>query len=66
MDNLEAQKIAGIIIYAFTLILALVFIILQLTSVIAWSWWWVLAPIWIPFVLGIIGKIFGVENIYDK
>jgi hypothetical protein len=29
-------------------ILFVVFLILKLTNVIAWSWWWVTAPIWIP------------------
>lgn len=28
--------------------LGLVFITLKLTNFIAWSWLWVLAPIWIP------------------
>jgi hypothetical protein len=28
-------------------ILALPLIVLKLTGVIAWSWWWVLAPLWI-------------------
>ena len=32
-------------------LLAILFIALKLTGVIAWSWWWVLAPIWIPFVI---------------
>jgi predicted tellurium resistance membrane protein TerC len=31
--------------------LALLFIALKLTGHITWSWWWVLAPIWIPFTL---------------
>jgi hypothetical protein len=31
--------------------LALLFIALKLTGHISWSWWWVLAPIWIPLVL---------------
>jgi hypothetical protein len=30
-------------------ILGLIFITLKLTDYIDWSWWWVLAPIWIPF-----------------
>ena len=30
---------------------AILFIILKLTGVITWSWLWVLAPIWIPFVI---------------
>lgn len=28
--------------------LTLIFIVLKLTNVIAWSWWWVLSPILIP------------------
>lgn len=32
-------------------LLAILFIALKLTGVIAWSWLWVLAPIWIPFVI---------------
>lgn len=29
-------------------LLGIVFITLKLTGVIAWSWWWVLAPFWVP------------------
>ena len=29
-------------------LLAIVFIILKLTGFISWSWWWVLAPLWMP------------------
>jgi hypothetical protein len=32
--------------------LLIVFIVLKLTEVIAWSWWWVLAPLWIPVAIG--------------
>lgn len=32
-------------------LLGIVFITLKLTSVIDWSWWWVLAPLWGPFAL---------------
>jgi membrane protein YdbS with pleckstrin-like domain len=28
-------------------ILTIVFVILKLSSVIDWSWWWVLSPLWI-------------------
>ena len=43
-------------------ILFLIFMTLKLTNVINWSWWWVTAPLWIPFVLvfvvmGILGLI---------
>ena len=34
----------------FTGALLLIFITLKLTSVIDWSWWWVMSPLWIPIV----------------
>lgn len=34
----------------FTGLLAVLFIGLKLTGHVAWSWWWVLSPLWIPFV----------------
>lgn len=39
-------------------LLCLVFIVFKLTHVIDWSWWIVLAPIWIQFILIIIILIF--------
>jgi len=38
----------------FTGLLAIVFITLKLTNYIDWSWWWVLAPLWVPFALVIL------------
>lgn len=35
----------------FTGLLAIAFIVLKLTGVIDWSWWWVLAPLWLGFAL---------------
>lgn len=32
-------------------ILFIVFLVLKLTGTIAWSWWWVTAPLWIPFAI---------------
>lgn len=32
----------------------LVFLILKLTNVIAWSWWWVTAPLWGGFAIGLV------------
>ncbi|MGM9531327.1 hypothetical protein [Intestinibacter sp.] len=29
--------------------LTTLFVILKLANIIEWSWWWVLAPLWIPF-----------------
>lgn len=35
----------------FLSILTLIFVTLKLTGTIAWSWWWVLAPTWVPLAL---------------
>jgi hypothetical protein len=32
-------------------LLTVLFIALKLTHVITWSWWWVLAPIWISIAI---------------
>jgi hypothetical protein len=32
-------------------LLTVAFIVLKLMGVIAWSWWWVLSPIWITILL---------------
>lgn len=32
-------------------LLTIAFTVLKLCGVIKWSWWWVLAPIWIPSLL---------------
>ena len=42
----------------FTTLLAIAFIVLKLCNVISWSWWWVLAPLWIPVVIVILGLLF--------
>jgi hypothetical protein len=35
----------------FTGLLTVAFVVLKLCGVIAWSWWWVLSPIWITILL---------------
>ena len=44
-------------------LLGIAFIILKLLKVITWSWVWVLAPIWIPTIIGI---ILGLLAVYLK
>lgn len=34
-------------------VLTIIFVVLKLVGVIAWSWWWVLSPLWIAFLLGV-------------
>ncbi len=38
-------------------ILLIVFIVLKLCHVIDWSWWWVLAPFWIPLLIAIVAIV---------
>jgi len=47
---MEKENSSGI---GFAGILFLVFLVLKLTHVIDWSWWWVTSPLWIPVVLAI-------------
>lgn len=35
----------------------IVFLVLKLTGHIDWSWWWVTAPLWIPFGILILAAI---------
>ena len=49
MNNKQAS--GGI---SFTGLLTIVFIILKLCSIITWSWWWVLSPLWISMILWVI------------
>ena len=44
-------------------VLLIVFIVLKLIGVINWGWGWVLAPLWIPVLLVVIG--FLVSLIFD-
>lgn len=52
-------------------LLTTLFVGLKLTGQIDWSWWWVLSPIWIPFIIAvltlvIIGLIFGLAYFIEK
>mgnify|MGYP007028932386 FL=1 len=47
-QRVEVKSPGGI---GFGGLLAAIFITLKLTGVIAWSWWWVLAPLWLPFAV---------------
>ena len=48
MSNGSSGSSGGI---GFLGILAILFIALKLCGVINWSWWAVLAPIWVPFAI---------------
>ena len=38
----------------FSGLLTVAFIVLKLTGYISWSWVWVLAPLWIPLLVGLV------------
>jgi len=40
-------------------LLTLLFVALKLTGFIAWSWWWVLSPVWIVVLLSIVFGVVG-------
>lgn len=46
-----------------TWITFIVFLVLKLTGVIGWSWWWVTSPLWIPYVWAMVVALFCV--LYD-
>ena len=45
-------------------ILFVVFLVLKLTNFIDWSWWWVTAPLWIPFAIaGVLFLLAGIIKV---
>lgn len=55
----------------FSWALTLIFIVLKLTNVIAWSWWWVLSPIWITGGIGVAAVLimlllYAVVRVFDR
>ena len=45
----------------FSSALGLAFIVLKLCGVINWSWWGVLAPFYVPVVVGLLALV-GISN----
>lgn len=52
MSETKKESTGGV---GFLGLLTIVFIVLKLTNNIHWSWWWVLAPIWMPILLIVLG-----------
>ena len=51
----------------FCTILFIVFLVLKLTNVIGWSWWWITAPLWIPVsIMLIVLVILGIVSIIER
>jgi hypothetical protein len=47
MDNNNSNSSSGV---GFLGLMFLIFMTLKLMGYITWSWWWVSAPLWVPFV----------------
>jgi hypothetical protein len=52
----QGGKVASGLIYQIAVI---TFIVLRLTGVISWAWFWVLSPLWIEGALVVFGVVFG-------
>jgi hypothetical protein len=49
------------------IILTIVFVVLKLTHVIGWSWWWVFSPLWIGAIItGIMWATMGIGWLFIK
>lgn len=57
MSNSSSSSSSGI---GFVGLLTVLFIGLKLTDHIDWSWWWVLAPIWGAFALGLVALLVAI------
>jgi len=51
MSDRNTTSTTGI---SFAGVLFIVFLTLKLTHVIDWSWWWITAPLWGTFALGLV------------
>ena len=51
MDDKRKKRSKGMGLVSF---LVTLFIILKLTKVISWSWFWVFSPIWITIIIAIV------------
>lgn len=53
MESKETVVRSGFSLFSIAFILALVFFILKVTNVLAWSWVWILSPLWIYAALAV-------------
>lgn len=59
----ESSSSGGI---GFCGLLTIVFVTLKLLGKINWSWWWVLAPIWIPVAIILAVLLIGLLIIWIR
>ena len=65
MSNTSSTSNGGI---GFVGLLTIAFVVLKLTGFIAWSWWWVLSPLWIaiPIVVVMFASVFLYLLLFGK
>ena len=51
---MEEKKTSRMGSVGFAGLLTIAFIVLKLCGVIAWSWWWVLSPVWITAAIVVV------------
>lgn len=51
MDNTKVTTRFGLSIFDISALLTIIFVVLKLCGVIAWSWWWVVSPV--VFAIGL-------------
>lgn len=48
-------------------LLFIIFLILKLTKVVGWSWWWVTSPLWLPIISYLLLiLIYGIFEVFRK
>lgn len=52
--------------YGIGSLLVIIFMVLKLCGVIDWSWWWVLAPVWIPASIMLLCVVFLLLLKYEE
>lgn len=62
MASSSSSSSSGI---GFTGLLTVTFIVLKLTGIINWSWWWVLSPVWICAILTLVVVVISIW-LHDK
>ena len=63
----SSKATSGVALWGIVFVILLVLKLTGVGMVATWSWWWVLAPIWGPWVLLLVGYVLCyVADYYDK
>jgi hypothetical protein len=61
---MNRRTLNSLILTTGSLIATLVLVDLRLEGVVAWPWWWILAPLWLP--LAVLGLAFAGLAMRDR